>query len=161
MRFGDQDRASRFLAAGVLGLVVTAVAGFIAGPSPAQKPKEGGAEADREKLQGTWTVTKYYGGQSERPLPKKPAVFKGEKLEFPTLADGMTFKLDPSKSPKQIDIVPTSGADKGEVYPGLYELEKDTLKLAVVARAGADRPTAFESKKRADPALYFVLTREK
>src|SRR5262245_22282880 len=156
MRIIKQTRASRFLAVGVLGLVVMAGA-----QSSARPPTEGGAEADRAKLQGTWVATKYFGGQSERPLPKKPAVFKGEKLEFSILADGMTFKLDTSKSPKQIDIVPTSGADKGEVYPGIYEFEKDTLKLSVVPRAKSDRPTAFESKKRGDPALYFVLKKEK
>ena len=38
-----------------------------------------------------------------------------------------TQKLDPSKSPKTLDVTVTEGLNKGAVMLGIYELGGDTL----------------------------------
>lgn len=56
-----------------------------------------------------------------------------------------TQKVDPTKSPKAIDVTVTDGKRKGETLRGIYELDGDTLKTCF-APEGKGRPTAFESK---------------
>jgi|SRR5262245_29567511 len=56
----------------------------------------------------------------------------------------VTFKSDPSKSPKTIDYVNTAGANKGKTQLGIYEFDEDLLKVCM-ASPGSERPTRFES----------------
>ena len=55
-----------------------------------------------------------------------------------------TQKLDPSKSPKAIDVKVTEGLNKGAVMLGIYEINGDTLKVCFDAE-GKKRPTQFKS----------------
>ena len=55
-----------------------------------------------------------------------------------------TQKLDPSKSPKTIDVTMTEGLNKGTVMLGIYEIDGDTLKVCFDAE-GKKRPTEFKS----------------
>jgi len=55
-----------------------------------------------------------------------------------------TQKLDPSKSPKTIDMTLTEGPNKGAVMLGIYEIDGDTLK-ACFDPQGKKRPTEFKS----------------
>ena len=55
-----------------------------------------------------------------------------------------TQKLDPSKSPKTIDVTVTEGLNKGAVMLGIYEINGDTLKVCFDPE-GKKRPTEFKS----------------
>ena len=55
-----------------------------------------------------------------------------------------TQKLDPSKSPKAIDVTMTEGPNKGAVMLGIYEFDGDTLKVCFDPQ-GKKRPTEFKS----------------
>jgi uncharacterized protein (TIGR03067 family) len=55
-----------------------------------------------------------------------------------------TQKLDPSKSPKAIDVKVTEGPAKGALMLGIYEINGDTLKVCFDAE-GKKRPTHFKS----------------
>ena len=55
-----------------------------------------------------------------------------------------TQKLDPSKSPKTIDVTMTEGPSKGTVMLGIYEIDGDTLKVCFDPH-GKKRPTEFKS----------------
>ena len=55
-----------------------------------------------------------------------------------------TQKIDPTKSPKTIDMTMTEGPSKGKVMLGIYEIEGDTMK-ACFDPEGKKRPTEFKS----------------
>ena len=84
---------------------------------------------DQESLQGTWTfVSTQVGGKGPMEEPKGTiliidgdtfTVKKGDEIRIKG-----TFKLDPSKMPKAIDMTITEGKerDKDKVLHGIYEV---------------------------------------
>jgi len=72
---------------------------------------------------------------------------------------GGTFKIDPAKKPKTIDVSYTDGPEKGKTSLGIYELEGDTYKLCIDPE-GKSRPTEFAAKPGSGYYLE-VLKREK
>ena len=79
-------------------------------------------------------------------------------LRVPFVSD-FTFKLDPAKSPAQIDLVSLFERDKGKTFQGIYELNGDTLKLCLSRKEG-DRPRSF-TPRRDDAVVLFELRRVK
>ena len=61
--------------------------------------------------------------------------------------------LDPTKTPKEIDIEVASGEYKGVVYLGIYELEGDTLRICFAMPDRPVRPTDFSAGKGSVRAL--------
>jgi uncharacterized protein (TIGR03067 family) len=133
----------------------------VAAPAPAEKEKK-----DEDKIQGTWiVVSAQFGGESKPDDEAKNAKFviKGDLITISEpkregREEKATFKLDPTKKPKTIDLVPEKG-DKKETVLGIYELKDDELKLCFV-KGGKERPTEFASKAGTDQGLI-VLKREK
>jgi uncharacterized protein (TIGR03067 family) len=126
-------------------------------------------KTDLDKLQGTWlTVSLVYDGKSlfdEKNPPKvEPAklAYDGSKwlvkVDGKTVAGGVT-KVDPSKKPKEIDVLDESGMTNEMTKLGIYELDGDTFKYCI-ALAGKPRPTAFVSKPDSGHSLI-VCKREK
>jgi uncharacterized protein (TIGR03067 family) len=71
-----------------------------------------------------------------------------------------TYKIDPKKDPKEIDI---TSADGKTVQKGIYKIEKDTLticQLRKAAAADAKRPAEFDATKR-DDVVVLTFTRKK
>jgi uncharacterized protein (TIGR03067 family) len=60
-----------------------------------------------------------------------------------TVAKG-TFKIDATKSPKEIDVLDESGAKNERTKLGIYQIDGDTYKFCL-ARAGKPRPAQFTS----------------
>ncbi len=88
---------------------------------------------DQDKIQGKWKFES--GLQGGKPLPEdvtksSTIVFEGNKIKMTRTVDGkeesheMTFKLDPSKKPKAIDV-----DMMGKPGLGIYSLDGDTLKI--------------------------------
>src|SRR5712692_8409755 len=116
-------------------------------------PKNDEANMEQEKMQGTWAAVSYVENGQEVE-PKKAWirwVFKGDKVTFPYAVDEAsvsgTFKLDPSKKPKAIDMTfsPAPGEKKDRTMQGIYEMEGDTLKICCGPH-GVKRATEFKSK---------------
>src|SRR5262249_18001896 len=115
----------------LLGL---AVSGLLA---VALQAGEAGGKA--EKLDGTWLVTS--GEKGGKKLPgdllekiRQTLEFRGEKYKVAVLdkvQEEGTFKTDPKKNPKTIDLMITSGEDKGKTQRGIYRLEGDTLSVSL------------------------------
>ena len=55
-----------------------------------------------------------------------------------------TQKIDPSKTPKTIDVTFAEGPHKGMVMLGIYEIDDDKLKVCFDFE-GKNRPTEFKS----------------
>jgi uncharacterized protein (TIGR03067 family) len=107
-------------------------------------------EKEVRKFQGTWTIESSETGGQKIPaddLKGFIVTFDGDKH---TVKNGDkviqvgTQKLDPSKSPKTIDVTMTEGPSKGAVMLGIYEFDGDTLK-ACFDPQGKKRPTEFKS----------------
>jgi uncharacterized protein (TIGR03067 family) len=136
---------------------------FVAGLLIAADEKED-AKQDAKKLQGKWTVTKAVENGNEVPEEQAKNIkvaFKEGKVTY-TDDNGehtATFKLDPGKKPKEIDVVPQDGENKGQTMKGIYSLEKNTLKMCV-AFPGKDRPTEFTSKQDSSHLLVEMKREE-
>jgi uncharacterized protein (TIGR03067 family) len=103
-----------------------------------------------DRLQGTWNgVSATVNG---KPLPDSTVKLlrltltkdgykteKGAEVLFDS-----TYDIDPSKTPKQINMVGTEGDLKGKQAQGIYRIEGDTLQICYTM-PGKTRPTAFES----------------
>ena len=54
-----------------------------------------------------------------------------------------TFKVDSSKSPKEIDLTPTTGENKGKTVKGIYKIAGDYLTICRGLTEKEARPTEF------------------
>ena len=108
------------------------------------------AEKELQKFQGTWTfdVVEVEGKKVPAADYKEMSVtFDGEKYivkEGKELLQSGTQKLDPSQSPKTMDVKVAEGPYKGTVILGIYEINGDTLKVCFDPE-GKKRPTQFQT----------------
>jgi len=107
-------------------------------------------EKETKKFQGDWTIESSVTGGMELPADQLKGfvvIFEGDKHTV-KMGDQViqvgTQKIDPSKSPKTIDVTMTEGPDKGKVLLGIYEIDGDTLKVCFDPE-GKKRPTEFKS----------------
>jgi uncharacterized protein (TIGR03067 family) len=120
-----------------------------------------GAE-DRGTIQGRWkTISLERGGKPiasrTEPNDKMALLIEGDRYDW-TGGDvpmGGTYTLDPTKTPKEIDLRPSSGPDQGRTLKGIYQIEGDTLKVCL-AGPGEERAAQFESKEGSRHSLYIM-----
>jgi uncharacterized protein (TIGR03067 family) len=102
--------------------------------------------ADKSELQGQWQVQQYEVNGTPREAREYYWAIHRDSIRHDVAIGGgavWKFKIDPSKSPKQIDIHTTPALNgKGEALPGIYLLEGDTLKVCFRITEG-ERPTEF------------------
>jgi uncharacterized protein (TIGR03067 family) len=105
------------------------------------------AEEDLKKLQGEWVLESFNKEGEELPakalkatmtVKGEPWLYKSDIGEWST-----TFKIDPSKTPKTIDM--TIGTGKtARRQRGIYKIEGDTLTICRAAgRGDEERPKEF------------------
>jgi uncharacterized protein (TIGR03067 family) len=82
-----------------------------------------------------------------------------KRKQFTTTVGGNTtegtFKIDPTLTPKTIDITFTDGPGKDKTQKGIYELDGDTQKICWAA-PGKPRPTEFEAKPKSGRILQVL-----
>jgi uncharacterized protein (TIGR03067 family) len=134
--------------------MLVAVCALLLGPD-----KKGDKQpmADQEKIQGTWALVA--GERSGKLLPGEVAqhvklVFARDKrtTRNKDRHTEATFKLDSSKTPKEIDL-----DMEGNVGKGIYQLDGDNLKIAH-GEVGDARPREFP--KPGSGLTVLVLKRE-
>jgi uncharacterized protein (TIGR03067 family) len=108
-------------------------------------------EKEMKKFEGTWNIESSVSGGQESPRDQLKAflvIYEGDKhtLKYGDKVFQVgTQKIDPSKSPKTIDVTMTEGPQKGTVMLGIYEIDGDTLKVCFDPE-GKKRPTEFKSE---------------
>jgi uncharacterized protein (TIGR03067 family) len=103
---------------------------------------------DRTSLEGTWEMVSRVQGDRRSDDPADLAMrykfwgplFGSEEAGRPL--DKGTFKLDPSRSPKAVDVT----TEDGTTFRGVYELKGDVFRWCL-ARRGDPRPTALDSEQ--------------
>jgi uncharacterized protein (TIGR03067 family) len=119
----------------------------------------GDAKADLKKFQGTWAVESAKEMGKEVPVGKLDNVrfvFAGDKITVKHGDKGEegTFKIDPGKKPKHIDVTV-----KGKTHPGIYAYQKGKLQICI-GDEGGERPTKFEAPAGSKTS-FVVLKRAK
>lgn len=106
-------------------------------------------EKELKKFQGTWAFESVeVAGQKVPPEPLKgmTITMEGDKYIVKmndVVVEAASQKIDPSKSPKTMDVTVTEGPNKGKVYLAIYEINGDTLKVCFDPE-GKKRPTEFK-----------------
>ena len=97
-------------------------------------------KAELKKFQGTWVLIYAEKAGEEQDVGDRQLKFDGETFSYADLGrdveDKGTFKLDPSKNPKEIDIRlrKTDNRDEKTVL-GIYTWDGENLKLCLGNRA--------------------------
>ena len=144
---------TRLLAAAALALGLSAAAA-----------DDKASKDELERFTGTWRGVSYVRDGTDVPkaeAEKLRLVVTGERYTFTEGGEEIegTHRLDPTKTPKQIDAVRMKGPHKGEKMLGVYQLSEDSF-VACFAAPGKDRPT--ELKPAGGPGLRVLsFKREK
>jgi len=106
---------------------------------------------EAKKFQGAWTIESSVTGGTEIPgdqLKGFIVIYEGDKHTV-KMGDKViqigTQKIDPSKSPKTIDVTMADGPNKGKAMLGIYKFDGDTM-TACFDPQGKKRPTEFKSE---------------
>jgi len=119
--------------------------------SQTDAPPEDRALPEDTSLRGQWKVVRFerWGGpwNTDSSVGQTWEV-TADRLACPANApfavEG-TYRLRPSKRPKEIDI----RTAEGKLVPGIYDVEGDALRLCV-DQNGTRRPTAFASEGKSE-----------
>jgi uncharacterized protein (TIGR03067 family) len=118
-------------------------------PTKKEKGDKEAVKAEMAKFVGTWQLVsaetdgKKLAQEQAKQIRVviavgKHTVYFGDK----PIAEGVPFRIDPTKNPKEVDDT----LKDGKVIRGIYELDGDTLK-SCVAPVDKERPTEFTGKK--------------
>lgn len=107
------------------------------------------AKKELANLEGKWTIiSAERDGKADDTLKGAVRVNMGDKYTL-TMKGGKPFsgmyKVDPSKKPRTMDMMPTDGRYKDKTLLAIYELDGEIMKVCF-AEPGKERPTAFVSK---------------
>ena len=105
-----------------------------------------------KRHQGTWIATSStFDGQKapdeiarsiQRIVTENHVVWERNGKRFA----GTTIELDPKHDPKNIDVIPDGGRNRGERILGIYKLDGERLCICM-AVAGQPRPKEFKAEK--------------
>ncbi len=136
----------------------------VAVPAAADVPEQN--EKATDELRGIW-VGKTAVRSNDQAKFEGVWEFQEDKI-VTTLRDRTTewkYRSDPKKSPKEIDLTPSSGPGAGKTLKGVYKIKEDILTVCYV-RVGVDRaetrdrPAEFDAKKR-DDVVILTFERKK
>jgi uncharacterized protein (TIGR03067 family) len=146
----------------IRGLMILAVLALVA--VDAADADDEKVKKEREQLQGKWRVVAMEINNEKPPeeeAKKMLIVIKDDVLtahfEDQNRSEEGTIKIDPAVKPKIMDFTFTKGDQKDRKLEGIYELDKDDLKICIKLM-GNDRPTEF---KGAADTILLVMKREK
>jgi uncharacterized protein (TIGR03067 family) len=109
-------------------------------------------KSELKRHQGTWIATSStFDGQRapdeiarsiQRIVTENHVVWERHGKRFA----GTTIELNPTHDPKNIDVIPDGGRNRGEHILGIYKLDGERLTICM-AVAGQPRPKEFTAHK--------------
>ena len=108
--------------------------------------KEAAVKKEMKQLQGNWTVISIQVNRKDLPKDKigdPNATIKGDEYRIHDFRLRLT--IDPTKKPKTIDMDGKDGNGKPLSMIGIYELERDTLRICFAKPGTKKRPTKMET----------------
>lgn len=122
-----------------------------------ERPKQIGGIDDREKLQGAWKVVSLEDGNKGAPRRFANAIFafSRDTLTIPAgdVIEEYPYRIDPGSKPREIDLVARGAMKLRARYVGIYQLNKDDLRICLNATLNDERPREFTSV-----GVYYILT---
>ena len=112
--------------------------------------KEEAVKKELKAVEGTWElVARLSEGASDPPRPGDRPTLTIRNGRYQHAAAGRVtgegvFHLDPTVTPKAVDVVHDSGTYKGKPVPGIYELSGDQLRICFASAPGKARPAKIE-----------------
>jgi len=150
-----------------VGRAATELPRAVANTARAAQPTAG---KEDDKLEGRWLLTGFEFKGKQVPKDQVKAikvtwVVTGSKVEENMRGKKreMSFKLDPTKDPKRIDLTVVSGeggaffpggTDKGAIIRGIYRLKGDELAICMNTENDKEPPDNFTTKEDAAWVLY-------
>jgi uncharacterized protein (TIGR03067 family) len=135
------------------------VAGFVTSINS----EAGEEEVDLKKLQGDWIVVSVKSEDSKRDADAAGAVIRFDENTWQSFDPSgrqetslREIKLWPKERPKRIDVI----RDGKIQIRGIYDLEKDQLKLCWSTRRDGARPRDFTKAGGKDKIRIIVLDRK-
>jgi uncharacterized protein (TIGR03067 family) len=118
---------------------------------------------DAKAVQGHWKPVKAeLAGQSMSDDVLKTFTLKMENGNYEVFVgehpDRGTYTLDATTTPKSITVTGTNGPNQGRIFPAIYELKGDALRICYDL-SGVKRPAEFKSV--AGTKLYLVTYQRK
>ena len=140
--------------------------------------RQDAAKNELAKLEGTWYGV---GGEEgwrvstpeEAKMDEEEFIFKGDLLiirRHGTVAGELKMSVDPSKDPKEMDLIFTKGDNAGKKCLAIYTIAGGQLKICTETKLrpsdGGPRPNVFSTQKRQEKSkrpglLLFILERQK
>jgi uncharacterized protein (TIGR03067 family) len=130
----------------VLGLMFASALLMVAADDPKDAVKK-----EYDKFEGTWKMESFTIDGKPAPIETFAdfrMTLKGENFSTVTAQEKTngTYKVDPSKAPKTIDITFTGGQLDGLTMLGVYELDGDTYTVCLPTGRFNERPKELVSK---------------
>jgi uncharacterized protein (TIGR03067 family) len=138
-------------------------------PLGAAPAEDDAVKKELAKMEGEWQVVR---GEEDGKAVSEYVVehlqwhIKGDQLTFKGIqpltdkASKLTIKIDTSSTPRCIDFKVEAGSEKGGVLEGIYEWQRDELKLCLFLNFNnRNRPVEFETRDGSNRVL-FVLKRQ-
>lgn len=102
-------------------------------------------------FQGEWNIKSAFEDGKEAPSRREMmvrVVFQGNRI---VVRDGRDetaaeCRLDPTRNPRRLEMIPLAGPFKGQSLNGVYQLNGDTLQIALPLNPTIDPPTDFQPR---------------
>lgn len=127
------------------------------------------SKSDNDTIQANWEVVSLTSGKEgsrreAEALKNATWVFEKEKLLVKIKTEDKTldisYRLEPEKNPKTIDLKVKAEAARERSIEGIYELKGDDLTICIPLGRDSPRPTELEVKEGSERSLV-VLKRKK
>ncbi len=135
-------------------------------PSVAGERSDSRVASEVACLQGDWTlVSLKVNGFTPEANQNRPWVLVVEGDHYnPGSGDysvEYNFRLDPSRTPKAIDLIPSEGPYHGRTLRGVYALEGDTFTVCRPIDPDSDRPAGLTGGRHGSGLTVSVWKRRK
>ncbi len=110
----------------------------------------GATRAELKRFEGTWSYSSVVADGKPAPeesLKASRLILKGDRFTMTTRESTHkgTYAVDPTVTPRTIDVTFTEGPRAGKTIKGIYDLDGDTCKVCMPLD-DRPRPTEFASK---------------